>query len=118
MSEGPFFSLCFIAIHFFSNGSGGGGCVCMCVSVCSIFFLCVPQVPDLEHPHISTVLRLYPTHWIHSQMESRIELQRHRIYYFHLHPENPSLCCDSIFVYVATYVAEHTSSHQPQTILS
>lgn len=53
-----FFSLLYCH-PLFSNGSGGG-CVCMCVSVCSIFFLCVPQVPDLEHPHISISHSLDP----------------------------------------------------------
>lgn len=48
----------------------------------------------------------------------RIRLQRPSIHYCHPHPENPSLCCDVIFVYIAPYVAEYTSSAAPQTIQS
>ncbi len=115
-----FISLSVLLPSTFSNGSGVVF-VWMCVSVCSIFFLWVLEVPDLEHPHISTVLSLYPTHCIHwsqSQLESRIDLQRPKMHYCHAHPENPSLCCDGIFVYIAPYVAEYTSSAEPQTILS
>lgn len=119
MSEGLFFFFSVLLPSTFSNGSGGVF-VWMRVSVCSIFFLCVPHVPDLEHPHISTVLSLYPTHCIHriqSQLESRIELQRPRIHYCHPHPEDPSLCC-MVSLFALHHVTEYTSSAEPQTIVS
>lgn len=73
-----FLLLCFIAITSFSC-SGGGECELMVVHR-SIIFLRATQVPNPQHPHISTVLIFIPLiHCCHSYLECRIELQRDRI---------------------------------------